>query len=185
MSGKGRIIRERYEATCKGYDELYRAEQYAKYAVALKKVPPRGKVLDAGCGTALLAEYMKVAGLLDSVEVYVCLDYSPCMLNIALWRLSTLCSPGKCVGVLGNVEKLPLPSKHFDVVYSFTVLDLVDDLHSSVSELLRVSRGPVIASLLKRLSYKDSLLELGAEVVGITDKDVILLLNTINLHRVH
>ena len=182
--GKGRVIRERYEATCKGYDELYRAEQYAKYAVALKRVPPRGKVLDAGCGTALLAEYLRATGYLESLDAYVCLDYSPCMLSIATWKLSALCPPGRCVTVLGNVEKLPLPSGLFDVVYSFTVLDLVDDLYSSVTELLRVSRGPVVASLLKKLNYKDALLELGAEVVGVTDKDVILLLNTINFHRI-
>jgi ubiquinone/menaquinone biosynthesis C-methylase UbiE len=179
--GKGAVIRERYEATCTGYDELYRAEQYAKYKVALSRVPPRGVVLDAGCGTALLAEYMASRGLLSGLDAYVCLDYSPCMLSIAAWRLSKLCPPGRCLAVLGNVERLPFPPSSFDVVYSFTVLDLVDELLGSARELLRVSRGPVVASLMKRLRYKDILIARGAALIGVTDKDVVLLLNTLRV----
>ncbi len=176
---KGAVIRERYEATCKGYDELYRAEQYSKYMAALRRVPPRGLVLDAGCGTGLLAEYMAQAGVLDGLEGYVCVDYSPCMLGIARWRLSKICPPGLCLAVLGNVERLPFSDASFDVVYSFTVLDLVDDLEASVRELLRVSRGPVVVSMLKKLPYKDRLLEAGAPMIAITDKDVVLRLDAL------
>ena len=174
--GKGHRIRERYEATADGYDELYRAEQYEKYSVALKRVPPRGRVLDAGCGTGLLAEYMRTTGYLGNVEEYYCLDYSWEMLRIARWRLGHIC-PGKCHVLEGNIMALPFHDRVFDVVYSFTVLDLVDDLDTAVGELVRVSRGPVVASFLKKLPYKDKLLSRLKPIVAVTSKDVVLRLD--------
>jgi ubiquinone/menaquinone biosynthesis C-methylase UbiE len=165
-------IRERYEATCEGYDELYRAEQVEKYAAALKRVKPKGIVLDAGCGTGLLAEYMKSTGLLRLVDLYICLDYSSCMLEIARWRLSHIC-PSRCIMIEGNVESLPLHDSSVDVTYSFTVLDLVEDLNSAVRELLRVTRGPVVVSMMKRLPHKDILLP-KARLLASTRVDVIL-----------
>lgn len=165
-------VRDRYEATCKGYDELYRAEQMEKYIVALRRVKPYGVVLDAGCGTALLAEYMKAVGLMDSIEAYICLDYSSCMLSIARWKLNQLC-PSKCLVVEGNVESIPLRSASVDVTYSFTVLDLVEDLDAAVEELVRVTRGPVVVSMMKRLHHKDKLLS-KAEFLASTRVDVIL-----------
>jgi len=174
--GRGRRIRERYEATASGYDELYRAEQYEKYSVALKRVPPRGRVLDAGCGTGLLAEYMRVAGYMDSVDEYYCLDYSWEMLRIARWRLRHIC-PCKCHVLEANVMALPFHDGEFDVVYSFTVLDLVDDLDTAVDELVRVSRGPVVASFLKKLPYKNRLLSNLNPIIAVTSKDVVLRLD--------
>ncbi len=171
--GKGSIIRERYEATFRGYDELYRMEQYEKYLVALKRVPPRGRVLDAGCGSGLLIEFLNVNGILDRVDELVCLDYSRGMLSIAGWRISRIC-PGKCVAVLGNVEKPPFQDNAFDIVYSFTVLDLVDDLEGAFMELVRVSRGPVVVSMLKKLPYKDIIMGMDVKLAGVTSKDVIL-----------
>ncbi|MEB3861427.1 MAG: class I SAM-dependent methyltransferase [Desulfurococcales archaeon] len=171
--GKGRVIRERYEATYTGYDELYRMEQYEKYLEALGRVEPRGLVLDAGCGTGLLVEYMAMNRMLDRVSGVVCLDYSWGMLSVAKWRLGRLCG-GRCGVVLGNVERLPFGDRVFDVVYSFTVLDLVDDVIGAFRELVRVSRGPVVVSMLKRLPYKDLLLASGVRLLGVTSKDVIL-----------
>ena len=169
---KGHIIRERYEATAGGYDSLYRAEQFEKYFVALRKFPPRGKVLDAGCGTGLLIEFLGVQGLTSNVDLYVCLDYSWEM----VWRATSrrrVFLDGRGLQVMGNVLHLPFQDKTFDIVYSFTVLDLVDDLEMALTELLRVSRGPVIVSLLKTLPYKDVLIRKGARLIGSTSKDVI------------
>lgn len=169
---KGQIIRERYEATCDSYDELYRAEQYEKYFVALKDTRPKGIVLDAGCGTGLLAEFMYSYGLLDEVDKYFCIDYSRCMAEIALWRLGVLC-PEKCVVVMGDLEDLPLPARSVDVTYSFTVLDLLDEPERGIEEILRVTRGRAIVSLMKALNLKDRLVT-RHRLVGSTSKDVIL-----------
>jgi len=183
VASKGAVIRERYEHACTGYDELYRAEQFEKYLHGLGFVEPRGAVLDAGCGTGLLLEYMVARGLTGDLELYVCLDYSWCMLGIAAWRMKRLCRGFSCAAVLGDVERIPFPPASFDTVYSFTVLDLVDSLRDAVGELLRVSRGPVLVSMMKRLRYKDILLSLGAPVVGVTGKDVILRLDHDNIYR--
>lgn len=115
---------------------------------------------------------MRTAGYLGGVSLYVCLDYSWEMLRIAKWRLSRIC-PGKCMVVEGNVLKLPFPTASFDVVYSFTVLDLVDSLDEAVGELSRVSKGAVVASLLKSLPYKDLLLKRLYPVIAVTSKDVV------------
>ncbi|MCX8196490.1 MAG: class I SAM-dependent methyltransferase [Acidilobaceae archaeon] len=169
---KGQIIRERYEATCDSYDQLYRAEQYEKYFVALREIKPRGVVLDAGCGTGLLAEFMYAYGLLDDIERYICLDYSSCMLSIAAWRLGVLCAD-KCVVVMGDVQDLSLRDKSVDVTYSFTVLDLLDDPERGIEEILRVTRGRAVVSLMKALSLKDKLIT-RHRFIGSTAKDVIL-----------
>lgn len=169
---KGEKIRKRYDATCDSYDELYRAEQYEKYFIALKEVRPRGVVLDAGCGTALLAEFMNTYGLLDDVEAYICLDYSECMLRIAAWRLSKICD-GRCHAVLGDVSSVPLRDKSVDVTYSFTVLDLLDDPHAGIAEIVRLTRGEAAASFMKALPLKDKLIG-RYKLLGVSSKDVIL-----------
>jgi ubiquinone/menaquinone biosynthesis C-methylase UbiE len=144
------MVRERYEAAAAGYDELYGEEQLVKYTVALRIVKPRGTVLDAGCGTGLLAEYMEATGLLRSIERYICLDYSKSMLSIAEERLRGLC-PDKCQTVMGNVESIPLPPLVANVTYSFTVLDLVERPEKALSELIRVTRGFILVTFIERL----------------------------------
>ena len=169
---KSLIIRERYERTCERYDELYRGEQYAKYYVALKKVKPKGVVLDAGCGTGLLVEFLRGWRLIEEIKTYICLDYSNCMLKIATWKLNTLCN-GNCHIILGDLENIPLKDKTVDVTYAFTVLDLLDNPIKGLQELLRVTREDVVVSTMKNLNLKDKLKETGLEIIGETDKDMI------------
>ncbi|MEM0366754.1 MAG: class I SAM-dependent methyltransferase [Acidilobaceae archaeon] len=168
---KSITIRERYEATCLGYDELYRSEQYEKYFVALKRVKPRGVVLDAGCGTGLLVEFLYSWKLLDDISLYICLDYSGCMTSIANWKLKVLCN-GKCQATIGDVENIPLADKSVDVTYSFTVLDLLDDPFRGLEEMVRVTRGDIIVSVLKSLHLKDNLIG-KYSLIGSTSKDLI------------
>jgi len=74
-----RELVDRYEAGCEAYDELYLSEQLEKYEAALRLLRPRGRVVDVGCGTGLLVEYMAREGLLEAVDLYVCVDVSGCM----------------------------------------------------------------------------------------------------------
>jgi len=115
---------------------------------------------------------MHVNSLIDNVRQYLCLDYSKGMLSIARWRIKNIC-PSKCIPILGNVESLPIQDSTIDIVYSFTVLDLVDDLWSALEEFRRVARGVIIFSMLKKLYYKDRLLQHGYKVLGVSSKDVI------------
>jgi len=173
---KGERIRARYDATYDSYDELYRGEQYEKYFSALRRVPPRGFVLDAGCGTGLLIEFLSASRLMERLSGLVCVDYSLNMLRLASWRASVSC-PEKCLTVYGNVESLPFSSRVFDSVYSFTVIDLVDDPVSAVNELARVSRGSVVVSVMRAHGTWRLLERLGATRIAATGKDYIYLLS--------
>ncbi len=62
------------------YDELYGPEQRRKLAVVASLILGAKSVLDAGCGTGLLAEY------LDAQVYHVCLDSSKEMLRHYLHR---------------------------------------------------------------------------------------------------
>ncbi len=166
-------IREKYDATAGSYDSIYKAEQFEKYMVALSKIRPRGVVLDAGCGTGLFAEYLAPLGYFESaIDLYICLDYSWGMLEIAAKRLSRVC-PGKCVVVQGDIESIPLRDASVDLAYSFTVVDLAVSKEKALAELDRVTRRGFVVSFLKKLPYKDAFLG-RLKYLGASSKDVIL-----------
>jgi ubiquinone/menaquinone biosynthesis C-methylase UbiE len=173
-SGMGDLeIMEKYDATADSYDAIYKAEQFEKYMVALSKVRPRGIILDAGCGTGLFAEYLAPLGYFESaIDLYICLDYSRGMLEIAAKRLSNIC-PGKCVMVQGDIEDIPLRDASVDLAYSFTVVDLASSKNKAISELDRVTRKGFVVSFLKKLPYKDAFLG-RLKYLGSSSKDVIL-----------
>jgi malonyl-CoA O-methyltransferase len=166
-------IREKYDATADTYDSIYKAEQFEKYMVTLSKIKPKGVILDAGCGTGLFAEYLAPLGYFESsINLYICLDYSRGMLEIAVKRLSRICT-GKCIVIEGDVENLPLRDESVDWVYSFTVIDLAGSKEKAIEELDRVSRKGFVVSFLKKLPYKDMFLE-RLRYLGSSSKDVIL-----------
>ncbi|MFP3287632.1 MAG: class I SAM-dependent methyltransferase, partial [Acidilobus sp.] len=139
-------LAERYEAGAEAYDELYGQEQLEKYRAALPLLRPRGRVLDVGCGTGLLIEYMASQGLLDSVEKLVCLDVSPAMLEAAAGRASRLC-PGACALIVASADALPFRDGAFDVAYSFSVINLLEAPERAVSEIARVSSRSLVTLL--------------------------------------
>lgn len=139
-------LAERYEAGAEAYDELYGQEQLEKYRAALPLLRPRGRILDVGCGTGLLLEYMASEGLLDSVEKLVCLDVSASMLERARARASRLC-PDTCLVVVGSAEALPFRDRAFDAAYSFSVINLLEDPEAAASEVARVSASSLVTLL--------------------------------------
>ena len=174
--GKGLGVRNLYNHTYESYDELYREEQLEKYFIALRRLKPSGKVLDVGCGTALLLEFLAVHNLLDHVDLYVCLDYSPNMLSVAERRIRALCKD-RCLVVLGDAQRLPFRDNSFDIVYSFTVIDLLDDPRKGLEELLRVSKRTVVVSFLKRLGLWKSLGLDASKSIGESSKDIMFMIN--------
>ena len=100
-----------YEELSKGYDELYGEEQLKK----LNKIKHllKGRILDIGAGTGIVARHFKNVVSLD-----------PCkeMLDKA---------PGK--KVIGKAEKLPFKEGEFDtIVLACTHYPLVWDIFSDV-----------------------------------------------------
>ena len=176
---KQAVIRERYSKTAPSYDELYRFEQYSKYSEVVWRIPPQGIVLDDGCGTALLLEYIHVHGLMKEIKYYLCLDITREMLEIAHKRERTLQVDFLAENVEADAEHLPLRDRSVDIVYSFTVMDLLEQPVKGIREAMRVSKSSVIYSILKiipRLSIK-----LIGKYLGETPKDIIFLVNVRNI----
>ena len=161
-------IAERYDAGCEAYDELYAMEQEEKYEVVLKVLRPRGRVIDVGCGSGLLIEYMRSRGLLDAVDLYVCVDVSSCMLGLATKRAAS-CG-AKCVLVQANAYNLPFRDGSFDVAYSISVVNLLERPADAMAEITRVSGRAVVTAPIK-------LGDLGAPPgwarIGLAGKDVV------------
>ncbi len=165
------IIRERYSVTAPSYDELYRSEQYAKYASVVWKKPPRGKILDDGCGTGLLLEYIALHRLHGLITYYICLDLTREMLVLAKRRVQDLNLSHLVDFVESDAEYLPLRSRSVNTVYSFTVFDLLENFDRGVEEAVRVSQGVVVYSILK--SIPRLYIRLIGRYLAETDKDII------------
>lgn len=165
-------VRERYEIACDSYDELYKHEQAEKYYIALKYSKPEGIVLDAGCGTALLAEFLEALGLTSRIELYICLDYSSCMLREARRRLASLRL--NHVLIEASIESLPIPDKSVDVIYSVTVLNLLEDPLIGLRELRRVSRRDIIVTVLREAGVTRDLVREDCILLESSRKDDVL-----------
>ncbi|MEM4487198.1 MAG: class I SAM-dependent methyltransferase [Desulfurococcaceae archaeon] len=124
------------------YDDLYREEQYAKYEQLLKiGISMEGTILDAGCGTGLLFEYLS-SSRKTKFQRYVCLDPDPNMLHVASNRLDRHFA----ILVEGYTEELPFRDKCFDVVISISTIGALSDIQKALYELRRVvqTNGPVV-----------------------------------------
>ncbi|MEV6596480.1 class I SAM-dependent methyltransferase [Actinoplanes sp. NPDC051346] len=96
-------------------------------------VLPGERVLDAACGSgnATLAAVRRFADVVG-------LDFSPTMLAEARRRLDT--EGGVAELVEGDVERLPFPDEHFDVVLSAFGAMFAPDQRRTAAELLRVCK---------------------------------------------
>ena len=116
-----------YEELSKGYDELYGEEQLKK----LNKIKHllKGRILDIGAGTGIVARHFKNVVSLD-----------PCkeMLDKA---------PGK--KVIGKAEKLPFKEGEFDTIVSLTALHHTD-IDKVISEIKRLKPNNIVLTILKR-----------------------------------
>jgi ubiquinone/menaquinone biosynthesis C-methylase UbiE len=168
-----RELADRYEAGCEAYDELYLSEQLEKYEAALRLLRPRGRVVDVGCGTGLLIEYMAREGLLEAVDLYVCVDVSGCMLERARQRALALCR-GKCAVMQGDAYSLPFVDKAFDVGYSFSVVNLLERPEEALRELGRVS-GSALATAIVKLGEPPQLPP-GWARAGVAGKDAVYIM---------
>lgn len=124
------------------YDDLHREEQFSKYSCLLEIIGnPQGDLLDVGCGTALLHEYLKERGV--EPRRYVCLDPEPGMLWIAARKLNKIST---AIIILGYAEDLPVRSGSFDWVVSISTWGALEDPRRALSEAERTikSGGTVV-----------------------------------------
>ncbi len=139
---------DRHRETSFRHRLIGRKEQ-AALAEFLSEVPEGGLVLDVACGTG---KGLRV--ILDRNRRGIGLDISEAMLARAREKLA---GEGMLAGLLcGEAEHLPFADRTFDAVCAFRLLrHLPDPVRARVlSELARVSRGPVIVDAHHSLSLE-------------------------------
>ncbi len=116
------------------------------FGFLIKLLKPQGKILDAGCGNGLLAEYLPHQDLWG-------VDISPEMIKHAEKRLQD--------ARVGDVEALPYEDNFFDSIFARSILHHLIDPKKGLAELTRVLKpgGRIIFmdtrdSLLSRLPRK-------------------------------
>ena len=98
-----------------------------------KRLAPGKKMLECGCGTARVSQYMAQRG-------YQCtlLDYSENALKLAKSNFDSLSLGGQFV--IGDLNHLSFPDKKFDIVFCGGVLEFFPDPQRPINEMIRVLR---------------------------------------------
>ena len=118
-SDKKKIIIEKYNSTSNFYDDRYRKIQNEKYMLQLKELNFKDKtLLDAGCGTGLLLEYVSnlKRNNLNRELRYVGLDISWKMLKHFYNKTKKIKNKINSNLILGDIENLPFRDDKFNVI---------------------------------------------------------------------
>ena len=161
--GKKRSVMKHYDAVAKIYDLQYGREQRMKMEFALKNLHLKFKslVLDVGCGTGILFEY-----LLDKVEILVGIDISKNILKKAKEKLEGV---DNVFLIQADADHLPFPNEVFDAIFAVTLLQNMPSPTVTLKEIGRVAKSgaPILVTGLKKgfrfedfkIMLKDFLLE--------------------------
>lgn len=168
------IVRTKYRATHTSYDELYREEQRSKYDKIVEIIKLDGIVLDLGCGTGLLQEYLAERGYLGKVKTLIGLDLTREMIMLAKTKIRKINVDHLIDYIEADAENIPLRQNSTDITISVTVLNLLEDPCKALEEIDRVTRHKAVITILKTTTLKITLANLKIGVfVGETDKDYI------------
>jgi ubiquinone/menaquinone biosynthesis C-methylase UbiE len=136
-------VRTDYDRSAFCYEKRYRALQWEKYEIMID-IPLKGRILDLGCGTGLLASFLyKNAGALMGDVTLVGVDISLNMLQRA--------QPREAV-IQADMDFLPFRDHVFDAVLSFTSLQNLPSLDYVFKEVRRVLKAghPFIFTILRK-----------------------------------
>ena len=152
MGDAKRKIRDRYDDLGgRVYDMRYSEEQRLKYdsMQAYVVIKADDIVLDSGCGTGLLFEYVTAQ--------MVGLDVSVKLLSKARNRVKD-----KVHLVNGDSENLPFRTSVFHSIMSFTVLQNASNPECMLQEMDAARRrdGVIVVSILKKALSKQEFIEL-------------------------
>ena len=152
---KKKEIINKYDASSDYYERRYSEIQYKKYEIVLKDFILRDKViLDAGCGTGLLLDY-----IISSIEKTKSVYYSYIAIDISINMLKIFKSKNfnkdkkisnKLNLVLSDLENLPLRGTIVNSVLSLTSLQNLPHINDGVKEMLRVAKDEIKISILKK-----------------------------------
>ncbi len=141
-------VRTDYDRSAFCYEKRYRTLQWEKYEIMID-IPLKGRILDLGCGTGLLASFLSGdAGALIGDYTIFGIDISINMLQRAKSREAVL---------QADMDFLPFQDHVFDAVLSFTSLQNLPSLDYVFREVRRVLKvgHPFIFTVLQK---EDSLL---------------------------
>ena len=176
MSGwaKKRRLMKRYDLTASIYDLRYADEQKAKIEAALRntKAKWRGLVLDVGCGTGILFDYIT-----DRPEMIVGLDLSKKTLLEAKAR-TTKKNPDNVHLVQADADNMPFGDGMFDRVSAVTVLQNAPNPDKMLKEIRRVAKDEAVfvltglKSIFSRRGFEQVLKKAGLKLEGFEDDDL-------------
>ncbi|MCS7108112.1 MAG: class I SAM-dependent methyltransferase [Sulfolobales archaeon] len=165
-----------YNTLSRSYDELYGEEQKVKYGKIIKHLS-RGlnSVLDVGCGTGSLLEYLIDSGY--SVLRYICIDVSDKLVEIASSRFRDDKYKNTFTDlVVADLTFPPIRSElKLDLVAMITVLKESYNISNIVSKYLSVvgENGFLVYTVIKKVkdgSRSDELRYEDAYIVGKSGK---------------
>ncbi|TFF69209.1 MAG: class I SAM-dependent methyltransferase [Promethearchaeota archaeon] len=155
-SDKKRKIISDYNSSFQYYDKRYKEIQLKKYARFFKKLKIQKNILDAGCGTGLLLEYIfrlqRSFNYLFAKFRYVGVDISLNMLKKFHIKLKALGNPRFVNLVLADIENIPFREDVFDEIFTITVFQNLDDIERGLDNLISVGKAKfdIIISILKK-----------------------------------
>jgi ubiquinone/menaquinone biosynthesis C-methylase UbiE len=150
------------------YDLRYEEEQRRKYETMLAEVEvnEREIILDDGCGTGLLFEYVDAT--------IIGLDVSSGLLSMALSRIQKVLDRHL---IQGDAENLPLRDHVFNGIFAITIIQNTPNPVKTLEEISRVGKAgtPVVITALKKAFSKESFRHLleskGFEVTSFNDDE--------------
>jgi len=161
---KKKEIISKYNSTSEFYDRRYFNLQQDKYNLILNDIALNEKlILDAGCGTGLLFEYILNSSERCGINYFhfVGVDISFNMLKKFQLKLSYNAKRMKnnINLILSDLENLPLRGSVFNVLLSFTSLQNLPDVTDGLKEIFRVGKNgaDVTFSILRKKVKKERL----------------------------
>jgi ubiquinone/menaquinone biosynthesis C-methylase UbiE len=137
---KKRRLMKRYDLTASMYDLRYADEQKAKIEAALRNTKAKwlGLVLDVGCGTGILFDYIT-----DRPEMIVGLDLSKKTLLEAKARTIKRKMDNVHL-VQADADNMPFADGEFDNVFAMTILQNAPNPEKMLAEMKRVAKDDTI-----------------------------------------
>jgi len=165
---KKKNIIDKYNSTSTFYDNRYSKIQKEKYKILFRNCNLNYKtILDAGCGTGLLIEYIYNLNINKTKKKvkYIGIDISWKMLINFSNNTKKIKDIEDINLILGDIENLPLRQNTFNVIFSITSLQNLPVIKKGLSEFIRVGQ-------------KDSLLKLSILRKKLKIDDLIAYLKT-------
>jgi ubiquinone/menaquinone biosynthesis C-methylase UbiE len=138
---KKKIIKD-YNSTSSFYDRRYKKIQKQKLDLILKDFILDEKIIiDAGCGTGLLFEFLILDKGVEKRFSYVGTDISWEMLKQFSQKLENLKKRMNVNLILSDIEYLPLRGKIFRSIFSITSFQNLANIKFGLDELIRTAKN--------------------------------------------